>query len=90
MTRLEGNGFSRLTGAIFGDKRQPTDISLATVTTLPPNISIRIDGESIDTPSIGIVMAERLTQSPLSVGNRVIVAIANDGQLVYVLDKAVI
>ena len=107
MTQLEGSGAMRLL-RLFRETTQPTTLSLATVTSPPPSLSIRIDGDSFDTPMQGLVVAEHLTQhkrtmrvndstyqqyeiqSNLNVGDRVIVAIANDGQLVYVLDKAVV
>lgn len=122
---LEGSGASRLLQLFGGDKTHPTTITTAVIRTPLPDISIRIDGEPIDTPSQGIIVAEHLTEhtrtvsisggtvsgnvseggtlNSLTVGNatmtiktnlkagdRVIVAIANDGQLVYILDKAVV
>lgn len=127
MEQLEGSGARRLLTLFGGDKTQPTTITMATVRSPLPEISVRVDGESIDTPAQGIIVAEYLTEhkrtisfsadvggnvdgyhgpgnlrnlqiakkemtihSDLKVGDRVIVAIANDGQLIYVLDKAVI
>lgn len=108
---LEGSGGSRLLQAVrkYGkDSTQPTTITTATVTSTSPNFAIRVDGDSIDTPSEGLIIAEHLTEytrtiqldggteqtmtvkSPLAVDDPLIVAIANDGQLIYVLDKAVI
>ena len=126
MTQLEGSGASRLIG-LFRPNTKPVSITLATVTALPPEISVRVDGDSVDTPHEGIIVAEHLTEHKrtitfsddvsghvdgyhgpgslrnlqiarkqmtvhcdLKVDDRVIVAIADDGQLVYVLDKAVI
>ena len=126
MTQLEGSGASRLLG-LFRPNTTPVSITLATVTALPPEISVRVDGDSVDTPHEGIIVAEHLTEHKrtitfsgdvagnvdgyhgpgtlrnlqitrkqmtvhcdLKVDDRVIVAIADDGQLVYVLDKAVI
>lgn len=126
MTQLEGSGASRLLG-LFRDSTKPVSITLATVKTLPPEISVRVDGDSVDTPHEGIIVAEHLIEHgrtitfnddvaggvdgyhgrgtlrnlqitrkqltihcDLKVDDRVIVAIADDGQLVYVLDKAVI
>lgn len=125
MTQLEGSGASRLLG-LFRDNTKPVSITLATVKTLPPEISVRVDGDSVDTPHEGIIIAEHLAEHKrtitfdgdvtgdvdgfsgpgtlttlqierkqmtvhcdLKVDDRVIVAIADDGQLVYVLDKAV-
>lgn len=103
---LEGSGAARLF-QLLGSKTEPTTITLATVVS-PSPISVRVDGDTIDTPSEGIIVAENLTnhsrtmrivggtyqqyeiQSNLKTGDRVIVAIANNGQLIYVLDKAVI
>lgn len=127
--KLEGNGAQRLL-QLFGSTgaETPLKFMLATIVTPPPSISIRIDGDTDDTPSEGIVVAEYLTEHKrtisytsgtvsgnvdgyhgpgnltslsiidgdltihcdLKAGDRVIVAIADDGQLVYVLDKAVI
>lgn len=115
---LEGNGALRLL-QLFGNKSEATTITLATVTK-PSPIAIRVDGDSIDTPAEGIIVAEHLAEhkrtisysggtvevggtsssisitdgeltfkSALKKDDRVIVAIANDGQLIYVLDKAV-
>ena len=128
MTQLEGTGAARLLQLFNGDKTQPTTITNATIQSVSP-IAVRVDGDSIDTPAQGIIVAEHLTEhkrtvsytggtvsgqvqdtysgggelkslgivdgeltikSNLKVGNRVIVAVASDGQIVYVLDKAVI
>lgn len=103
---LEGSGAARLL-KMFGNNDEPTTITLATVVSPSPTISVRVDGDSIDTPSEGIIVAEQLTEhkrlitykgedgemtlkSALKKGDRVIVAIANNGQLIYVIDKAVI
>ena len=126
MTQLEGSGASRLL-QMFKSDTTPVTLTLATITALPPEISVRVDGDSVDTPHEGIIVAEHLTEHrrtitfsddvsghvdgfhgpgtlrdlqiaqkemtihcDLKIGDRVIVAIADDGQLVYVLDKAVI
>ena len=128
MTQLEGSGASRLLQMFGGDKTQPTTITTAIIQSVSP-LSVRVDGDSIDIPEQGIIVAEHLTEhtrtisftggtvsgqvqdtytgggdlktldiidgeltlkTNLEVGNKVIVAVANDGQLVYVLDKAVI
>lgn len=104
---LEGNGAQRLIKLFGGGSTQPLTFTLATIVK-PSPITVRIDGDTEDTPSVGIIVAEHLTdhkrtmhivggayqeyeiQSNLDVGDRVIAVIANDGQLVYVLDKAVI
>lgn len=125
MTQLEGSGASRLL-QIFKSGTTPVAITQATITALPPELSVRVDGDSVDTPHEGIVVAEHLMEHKrtitfsgdvsgsvdgfhgpgtlrnlqitqkemtvhcdLKVNDRVIVAIADDGQLVYVLDKAV-
>ena len=107
MTQLEGSGASRLLG-LFRPDTKPVSITLATVKTLPPEISVRVDGDTVDTPHEGIIVAEHITEHKrtitfdsdvirrqmttycdLQIEDRVIVAIADDGQLVYVLDKAV-
>lgn len=124
--QLEGNGAQRLL-RLFGRKSEGISVTLATIVTPPPKISIRIDGDTIDTPSEGIILAEHLAEhtrtvsyadgtvsgsvdgfhgagtlkslkvtdgkltfkSDLKKDDQVIVVIANEGQLVYVLDKAV-
>lgn len=103
---LEGDAYTRILNMI-GDGTESTTLTLATVVS-PSPISVRVDGDSVDTPSQGIIVAEHLTQhkrtmrvaggsfqeyeiqSNLNAGDRVIVAISNDGQLIYVIDKAVI
>lgn len=128
MTQLEGSGAARLLQLFSGDGTQPTTITNATIQSVSP-ISVRVDGDSIDTPEQGIIVAEHLTEHTRTIsftsgtvtgqvrdtytgggellsldiidgeltfkcdlkeGDKVIVAIVNDGQLVYVLDKAVI
>lgn len=101
---MEGSGESRLYD-LLGVNSGPSgvDIKRAIIKTLPPKISVQVDGDSIDTPAEGIIVAEHLTEHKrtingtealfscdLKVGDPVIVAIANDGQVIYVLDKAVI
>lgn len=101
---MEGSGASRLKQIIVGSSSSSgVDIKRAIVKTLPPEISVQVDGDSIDTPAEGIIVAEHLTEHKrtingtevtiscdLEINDPVIVAIANDGQVVYVLDKAVI
>lgn len=126
--QLEGNGAQRLL-TLFGVKgaATPVQFALATIVTPMPEISVRIDGDTVDTPTEGIVVAEWLTEhkrtisfnddvsgnidgfhgpgtlrdlqiakkeitihSDLKEGDRVICGVGNNGQLVYVLDKAVI
>lgn len=111
MTRLEGSGYSRLAQMFGPSKRQPITITTADIKTFSEDdsgydISIRVDGDSIDTPTEAITVIDELLthtrrmrvvggtwqsyeiESPLKVGDRVIVAIENDGQLIYVLAKA--
>lgn len=105
----EGNGARRLLQLLRGDDSQATTLTTGVIKSPLPDISVRIDGETIDTPAQGIIVAEHLAQhtrqwrlsgggsyqeyevkSNLNVNDRVIVAIANDGQLVFILDKAVV
>jgi len=101
---MEGSGASRLY-QLFGGNTGSSGVEVkhAIIKALPPNIAVQVDGDSIDTPSEGIIVAEHLTEHKrtingieaifscdLKVGDPVIVAIANDGQIVYVLDKAVV
>lgn len=125
--QLEGNGAQRLL-TLFGVKGAPTPVQfvLATIVTPMPDISVRLDGDTRDTPTTGIIVAEWLTEhkrtisfsgdvsgnvtgaqtgtlqnlqitkkeitihSDLKAGDRVICGVGNNGQTVYVLDKAVI
>lgn len=102
---MEGSGASRLYQLFGGGSggSSGVDIKRAIIKTLPPEISVQVDGDSIDTPAEGIIVAEHLTEHKrtingaevtfscdLKVNDPVIVAIANDGQVVYVLDKVVI
>lgn len=127
---MEGSGATRLWSLFGKDSEQieATSVSLATVTALPPEMAVQVDGDSTETPSEGIVIAEHLTEHTrtvsftggtisgnvrdtytgggdlksleiingaltlhcdLKIGDKVIVAVANDGQVVYILDKAV-
>lgn len=124
---MEGSGAARLLQIIKNSQTSGANVTLATVTQVSP-LSIRIDGDALDTPEQALIVAENLTthkrvisikeglvsgnvvgirgsgtlanltavdaeltiNSPLTVGSRVIVAISNDGQLIYVLDRAVI
>lgn len=127
---MEGTGASRLYQLLGGNSSSSgVDIKRAVIKSLPPEISVQVDGDSIDTPSEGIIVAEHLLEHKrtisftggtvsgqvqdtytgggdlrsleiiggeltfkcdLKVGDPVIVAIANDGQMIYVLDKAVV
>ena len=125
--QLEGNGAQRLL-TLFNAKgnQTPVQFALATIVTPPPSISLRLDGDTADTPQEGVVVAEWLTEHKRSVsfngavsgnvtgaqagalqtlqittkemmihgnlkaGDRVICGIGNNGQTVFVLDKAVI
>ena len=125
--QLEGNGAQRLL-TLFGvkDAPKPVQFVLATIVTPPPAISVRLDGDTQDTPTTGIIVAEWLTDhkrtisfsgdvsgnvtgaqvgtlqnlqitkkeitihSDLKAGDRVICVVGNNGQTVYVIDKAVI
>jgi len=123
---MEGSGASRLYQLFGGgsDGSSGVDIKRAIIKTLPPSMSVQVDGDSIDTPSEGIIVAEHLLEHKrtisftggtvsgqvqdggdlrsleivdgeltfkcdLKVGDPVIVAVANDGQMIYVIDKAV-
>lgn len=127
---MEGSGASRLYQLFGGGSAGSSgvDIKRAIIKTLPPEISVQVDGDSIDTPSEGIIVAEHLLEHKrtisftggtvsgqvqdtysgggdlrsleiidgeltfkcdLKVGDPVIVSVANDGQMIYVIDKAV-
>lgn len=111
--RLEGSGGARLINIIRRNARniKDLDITIATVTKAPPNIAIRIIGDSFDLEGDDLVVSESLlnhtrtvsltggsvsinngnlsVNSPLKVGDKVIVIIAQNGQLYYVIDKVV-
>jgi len=107
MTQMEGSWASRL-DQLFTSNTSPVTLTLATITALPPEISVRVDehkrtitfsdeatGNVDGFHGPGALHDLQITQKEMTVhcdlkeGDRVIVAIADDGQLVYVLDKAV-
>lgn len=126
MTKLEGDGFSKLIQLFGPSGRKADEITLGTIKSLPPEVSVLVEGDSVVTPHDGVIVAEDLLdrkrtvsytagtvsgdvdgyhgpgnlrsldvidgeltiKSPLKLEDRVIVAISNDGQLVYVLAKA--
>lgn len=125
--QLEGNGAQRLL-TLFGvrDAQTPVQFALGTIVSPMPNIAVRLDGDTIDTPREGIVVSESLTDhtrsitfsgdvsgrvtgtnggtlqnlqitkkdvtihSNLKAGDRVICGVGNNGQTIFILDKAVI
>lgn len=88
MNRLEGNGGARFIRLMqqFG-KSDGINITVATVTKAPPALAIRLDGDPFDLEGDELVVAE--SAKSLQAGNKVIVIIAQDGQLYYVIDKVV-
>lgn len=124
--RLEGSGAKRLIQLMRQHGyNADVNIELATVTSAPPNLRIKIDNMKVELDRDDLVVAESLLdheriysvqgglvsgsvsdgsnlqslsvtegkltiKSPLKVGDRVIVASANNGQLYFVIDKAVI
>jgi hypothetical protein len=107
--RLEGSGAARLIQLIRQHGYNiDVDIELATVTSAPPNLKIKVDNMKIELDRDDLIVAQSLTkhkrqvkidggatveleyQDELKVGDRVIVASANNGQLYFVIDKAVI
>ena len=126
MTKLEGDKYMRLIQMFGPSKRIPDHITQGTIKSLPPGVSVLVDGDSVVTPHEGVIVAEDLLdhkriisytggtvsgdvdgyhgpgtlrsldvvdgeltiKSPLKLEDRVIVAVSNDGQLVYVLAKA--
>jgi len=56
----EGNGASRLKQLMTADTSKVSSVVMGVITSPLPNISVRLDGESIDTPTQGIVVAEHL------------------------------
>lgn len=107
--RLEGNGAARLIQLMRQHGyNKDVDIELATVTSAPPNIKVKIDNMNIELDRDDLIVAQYLTkhkrqvridggatveleyQDELKVGDRVIVVSANNGQLYFIIDKAVI
>ncbi|KQC48535.1 hypothetical protein AP057_12735 [Geobacillus sp. Sah69] len=107
--RLEGNGAARLIQLMrHHGYNKDVDIELATITSAPPNIKVKIDNMNIELDRDDLIVARYLTkhkrqvkidggatveieyQDELKVGDRVIVVSANNGQLYFVIDKAVI
>lgn len=59
--KMEGSGASRLLQIFVSDTAEtPLQFVSATVVSLPPEMAIRLDGESVDTPSAGLIVAEHL------------------------------
>lgn len=87
MGNLEGNGAQRLL-SMFSPTADKVEVKLGVVNATSPDVSIRIEGESIDTPRAGLIFSDTVT-SKLIVGTQVICLIANSGQLVFVIDRVV-
>lgn len=107
--RLEGNGAARLIQLMRQHGyNKDVDIELATVTSAPPDLKIKVDNMKIELDRDDLIIAQYLTkhkrqvkidggatvelefQDELQIGDRVIVVSANNGQLYFVIDKAVI
>jgi len=90
MTKPQGNGYSQLIQLMrkHGHNNDVT-FELGTVTSAPPEVSVRLDSVGFDLDKSDLIFASRVTDS-LQQNDRVIVA-CDDGQKVYyVIDKAVI
>jgi Protein of unknown function (DUF2577) len=106
--RLEGSGAARLIQLIRQHGYNvDVNIELATVTSAPPNLKIKVDNMKVELDRDDLVVAQYLTkhkrqvkinggttveleyQDELKPGDRVIVTSANNGQIYFVLDKAV-
>jgi hypothetical protein len=107
--RLEGSGAKRLI-QLMRQHGYNTDVNieLATVTSAPPDLKIKVDNMKVELDRDDLIVAQYLTkhkrqakinggttveleyQDELKPGDRVIVASANNGQLYFVIDKAVI
>jgi ribosome-associated translation inhibitor RaiA len=107
--RLEGSGAARLIQLIRQHGYNvDVNIEMATVTSAPPDLKIKVDNMKVELDRDDIIVAQSLTkhkrqvkidggatveleyQDELKVGDRVIVASANNDQLYFVIDKAVI
>jgi Protein of unknown function (DUF2577) len=107
--RLEGSGAKRLIQLMRQHGyNKDVNIELATVTSAPPDLKIKVDNMKVELDRDDLIVAQYLTkhkrqvkinggetielefQDELKPGDRVIVASANNGQLYFVIDKAVI
>jgi hypothetical protein len=106
--RLEGSGAARLIQLIRQHGYNvDVNIEMATVTSSPPDLKIKVDNMKVELDRDDLVVAQYLTkhkrqvkinggttveleyQDELKPGDRVIVTSANNGQIYFVLDKAV-
>jgi hypothetical protein len=106
--RLEGDGAARLIQLMRRHGyNKDVDFELATVTSPPPDLKIKVDNVNIELDRDDLIVAQYLTkhkrqvringgttveleyQDELKVGDRVIVASADNDQIYFVLDKAV-
>jgi Protein of unknown function (DUF2577) len=106
--RLEGSGAARLIQLIRQHGYNvDVNIEMATVTSAPPDLKIKVDNMKVELDRDDLVVAQYLTkhkrqvkinggttveleyQDELKPGDRVIVTSANNGQIYFVLDKAV-
>ncbi|EGI2114806.1 hypothetical protein FH832_002870 [Listeria monocytogenes] len=65
------------------------EIELGTVMSAPPEVLIRLDSFGFDLDKSDLIFASRVTETPLQVNDRVIVACNESQTLYYVIDKAV-
>jgi Protein of unknown function (DUF2577) len=88
--RLEGDGAARLIQLIRQHGyNKDVDIELATVTSAPPDIKLKIDNTKLEIDKDDIVMTETFEKAAAQPGDRVVVASVKNGQLYIVFDKVV-
>ena len=90
MAKPQGNGASQLVQLmrLHGHNKDIT-FELGTVTSAPPEVSIRLDSVEFDLDKSDLIFASRATES-LQQDDRVIVACDEEHKVFYVIDKAVI
>lgn len=68
----------------------PVQLMEAVVTQVPPEIQIMLKGDAKSLmPKEVIIVAERLVESGIKVGDEVIVASLQGGQFFYILDRTI-
>lgn len=89
MTRLEGNGRSRLIGLMkIHGYNKDVGVELGTIVSVPPAIKVRMDNDSFTLDKDDLIVGYSIANS-LRVGDKVIVLAANNEQKYYVIDRAV-
>lgn len=87
--RLEGNGAARFIQLMkrHGHNADMT-LDYGTVTSAPPAIKVRLDGDTFDLDADDLVVAGSVADK-LTAGKRVAVLVTNNGQQYFLIDEAV-